>query len=108
MIEEFEDTKGNTYRMKRFTGMNNKISTNVSYEFTVTLKLTVEEARALKEMTGYGAKPFLEGYYKQLGKSYMQPHEKGVYSLFDTINRELPQQIALVDKADKLLKEIQK
>lgn len=72
-------------------------------DFEVTLKLTLEEARALKEITGYGHKQFLEGYYKQLGKSYLQPHEKGVISLFETINKELPTQLY---KANQMIKDI--
>jgi hypothetical protein len=76
-------------------------------EFSITLKLTIAEARMLAEMVGYGAKPFLEGYYRQLGKSYLQPHEKAVYSFFETIKSELPQQLYDIDKITREVNKIE-
>lgn len=70
-----------------------KVKSDISIEIEVTLKLTLQEARALNQITKYGVKSFLEGYYKQLGKSYLEPHEKGVISLFGTIKQELPSKI---------------
>ncbi len=54
-------------------------------ECNVLLQLNEEEARALDAMFGYGADAFLKGFYKQCGKSYVQPHEAGVRSLHDKI-----------------------
>ena len=82
---------------------NTEIKSNLQLNFEVTLKMTLSEARALKEITGYGYKSFLEGYYKQLGRSYLQPHEKGVISLFETIKEHLPEQL---NKADQMIKDI--
>lgn len=67
------------------------------------IELTLDEARALEAITTYGAKSFLEGYYKQLGKSYLQPHEKGVKSLFETIKQSLPYKI---HDADNIIKAV--
>lgn len=75
-----------------------KIDASINVDFTVTMQMTVAEARALEEITKYGAKAFLEGYYKQLGKSYLQPYEKDVIKLFETIKEQLPQQVYKVDK----------
>ena len=51
----------------------NKVKTNSKIEVNVVLTLTEEEARALKNITVYGNKPFLEWFYKNLGKHYLKP-----------------------------------
>lgn len=66
------------------------VKSNIEFDVKITLELTLEEARALNQMTIYGSKAFLEGYYRQLGKSYLQPHEKGVVSLIETVRNSLP------------------
>ncbi len=76
-------------------------------EFTINLKLSIAEARALNEMVKYGSKVFLEGYYKQLGKSYLQPFERGVVSLFETVRTELPFKLHDVDKIIRSINEIE-
>lgn len=58
-------------------------------EVDVLVKLTMEEIRALDALRGYGIKPFLEVFYKHMGKAYLEPHEAGLRSLFDTIGSEL-------------------
>lgn len=71
----------------------------------ISLELTETEARALDAMTKYGHKSFLEGVYTKLGKSYMQPYEAGVISLFETIKKELPQHFFKIDKAREALEQ---
>ena len=66
-------------------------------QFTITLKLSETEARALHELTTYGHKAFLEVYYKHLGQSMLKPHEKGIITLFDTAKRELPKHFKRID-----------
>lgn len=78
-----------------------EIQSDIRINFTVMLRLTESEARALSEITKYGHKAFLEGYYKHLGKSYLQPHENGVISLFETIGKELKGQLYKIDLAKK-------
>ena len=85
--------------------MMSTVESKSKIELTVTLTLTEIEARALKEMTGYGVDAFLKGYYKQLGKHYMQPHEEGVRLLFKSINTHLPPHIRRIDKARKAFME---
>lgn len=69
----------------------------------VVIELTEVEARALDAMAGYGHEPFLEGFYNNLGKSYMQPHEKGVISLFEMIRNELPTYLKKIDAVKKAI-----
>lgn len=81
-------------------------NSSIKLDITVKIELTLEEAEALKQMTAYGAESFLQGYYKQLGKSYMQPHENGIKSLFETINKTLPNEISKADKIINAINEI--
>ena len=83
-----------------------ELNTKLSMGIKITIELTLEEAKALNEMTGYGADSFLQGYYKQLGKSYMQPHEKGVRSLFETIKKTLPYKIHDADTVIKAVNDL--
>ena len=83
-----------------------EVKADLKLEFKITLELTLAEARMLKEMVGYGAKPFLEGYYKQLGKSYLQPHEKAVYSFFESVKSDLPLKLYNADKIIQAVNEI--
>lgn len=83
----------------------NKVKTNSKIEVNVVLTLTEEEARALKNITVYGNKPFLEWFYKNLGKHYLKPHEDGLVSLFDTINKELTPILHKIDQTRKILKD---
>ena len=80
-----------------------EIKASLSLDIKITLEMTLDEAIALKEITGYGVDAFLEGYYKQLGKHYLQPHEKGVRSLFNTIKENLPHKIG---NANKIMKAV--
>lgn len=70
-------------------------------EFSGTLNLNEIELRALNEMVKYGHKEFLKGYYKVLGKSYLQPYEEGIISLFENVKTNLPNQIRIIDDARK-------
>lgn len=81
-----------------------KISSNLSIEFTVTLKMSLAEAWALNQMTVYGVDSFLKGYYKQLGRSYLEPHEAGIRTLFKTIQENLPTQLHNADEYMKAIK----
>ena len=74
-----------------------KNESEIILDVKITLTLNYYEAQALSQMIKYGSKAFLEGYYKQLGKSYMQPYENGVKSLFQSIRDNLPSKIKEVD-----------
>lgn len=72
--------------MSNVTG---KITSKSTMDFMIGLNITEDEARALEAIVGYGTKPFLECFYKHMGEYYLQPYEKGVYSLFETIKNEI-------------------
>jgi phage anti-repressor protein len=81
-----------------------KIKSVSKIDARVTLELTEEEARALYNIVGYGHKPFTEWFYTRLGKYYLQPHERGLISLFETIKGELPQHLKRIDNAREAFK----
>lgn len=79
---------------------------NVIVTTTFKIELTEEEGRALKAITSYGVTSFLEMFYKHLGANYLQPHEKGVDSLFEGIRKNLSPKIAQLDAFKKNLSEL--
>lgn len=86
------------------TQPNDKTKASFSkVDMTITLTLTEDEARALHTITSYGSDPFLQWFYRNLGKHYMKPHEKGLISLFDTVKKELPGHFAKMETVRKAL-----
>ncbi len=51
----------------------------------IVLVLNESEAAALDALVGYGFKEFVEVFYEKLGKSYLEPHENGLRSLFESV-----------------------
>jgi len=76
-----------------------KIKSTSFVEIGVILRLTEKEARALKAITEYGSKAFLETFYEHMGKSVLQPYEEGIIDLFLTIKEELPEHLRRADDA---------
>ena len=70
-------------------------------EVSATIKLTETELRALEALAGYGTDNFLEVFYKQMGKHYLQPHEAGIRTLFDVIRSDLNPILRRTDAAKK-------
>lgn len=62
-----------------------KIGCRPNISATITLHLSEEEAGALDALVGYGFKPFIEAFYKHLGKAYLEPYEAGLRSLFESV-----------------------
>jgi len=83
------------------------VKSTASVEVKVVLVLTEEEARALYNITVYGTKTFLGWFYRNLGKAYLQQHEKGFISLFDTIGKELPKHFKRADEARSVFNKLQ-
>ena len=73
--------------------------------FTLDITLTEQQARALDGLTGYEMDTFLKLFYVNLGRAYLEPHEEGLRSLFDSIRRTLPPFFAQVDVARKAFNE---
>lgn len=70
-------------------------------EVSATIKLTEPELRALDALIGYGADTFLAVFYTHMGKAYLQPHEKGLRSLFAAIQADLCPILNRADAAKK-------
>lgn len=85
---------------------NTTVKSDLKITFEITLELSLAEARALNEMVKYSVDDFLAGYYKHLGKSYLQPHANGVRSLFTTVRENLPGKLHNVDKMIKAINEL--
>lgn len=80
-----------------------KFKPNVIVEFTGTLTLTQDELAALDALVGYGTKPFLEAFYENMGRAYLQPHEAGLVSLFQAIRDQAIPAISKIEEAKKKL-----
>jgi hypothetical protein len=74
-----------------------EIKSTSQFNVQIQLQLTEDEARALEAIVGYGVEEFLKCFYEHLGKHYLEPHEKGVESLFETIKNELPKHLQKAD-----------
>lgn len=73
-----------------------------------TISLSEGELRAIDALAGYGTDAFLKVFYEKMGEHYMKPHEGGLRSLFETINREGKTLLYKVDEARKVIKETPK
>lgn len=83
-----------------------QVKSSATVAFEVKLILTEGEARALDAICGYGPDEFVKWFYKNLGKHYLQPHEKDMRSLFATVRTEMGNKLSLIDKAKKAISEI--
>lgn len=84
--------------------MNNKIVTSQPvFDMDILLRLNEQQARALYSLTVYGPKEFLKWFYKNMGKHYMEPHAKGLESLFEVLRTELPPHLKTADEVREFL-----
>jgi len=70
--------------------------------FTLHFVMTEDEAGALHDIAAYGTDAFLGVFKEKLGKHYIQKHEKGLISLFESIRAELPKHFSRFDEARKV------
>lgn len=75
------------------------------FDSKIYLELTEGEAMALDAICGYGPEKFLEWFKKNLGKHYIEPHEKHLKSLFLKA-RKLEAAVEQFKEARKALREI--
>ena len=70
---------------------------------TVEAKFTVTEGelRALEALAGYGDDAFIEMFYKTLGKTYLQPHEKYLREFLKSIRSIATPILSRTDAARK-------
>lgn len=73
--------------------------------FTAKLSLSEAEARALAQLFGYGVDEFLKAFYERLGRGYLEPHEHGIRSLAETIDREIRPQLWAVNASRRAIVE---
>jgi hypothetical protein len=76
---------------------------HVKIDLKVVLELDEEEARALSGIFGYGVDPFLKAFYKEMGKAYVQPYEKGVRRLHERIRGLMDHEISKIDDVRRKL-----
>lgn len=76
-----------------------KFKADTSIEFKITLEMSLDEAKALEALTKYNIKEFLEVFYKNIGTSYLKPHEKAFASFMDSIKKTLPSKISRANAA---------
>ncbi|MNF39607.1 hypothetical protein D3C87_1472720 [compost metagenome] len=62
-----------------------KIAEQPVVSVTAHFTVTESELRALEALTGYGTDQFLEFFYKNMGTTYMKPHEAGLREFFSSI-----------------------
>ena len=69
----------------------------------VDAKFTVSEGelRALEALAGYGDDAFIEMFYKNLGKTYLQPHEKHLREFLKSIRSIATPILSRTDAARK-------
>lgn len=82
-----------------------KIVQGAKVEMTLTFTVNESEARALDALVGYSDEAFLRTFYGHLGKSYLEPHEAGLLSLFDSIRESVPSYLRRADNARNAFKE---
>lgn len=83
-----------------------KTEAKISSEIKVVLTLNESEARALEAICGYGPDKFIEWFYRNLGKNYLKPHEKGMRSLFETVRAQLPVNLKKIDDIHKFIQNL--
>jgi hypothetical protein len=65
----------------------------------VSIRLDEAEARAIDGMVGYGDDAFLKAFYEGLGKAYLEKHEAGLRSFFESMRQQLPHLLSKADRA---------
>lgn len=71
-------------------------------EATATMRFSESELRALDALVGYGIDPFLTAFYEKMGKTYMQPHEAGLRTLFESIRSIVPGILSRTEDAKRV------
>lgn len=78
------------------------IRTKRTQDFKIILELNEQEAGALHDIVAYGFEEFLKAFKEKLGKSYIEKHESGLKSLFEIINKEMPQHLSRFNQAREI------
>lgn len=79
----------------------------IEVKTTIIIELTMGEAGALDAICGYGVEAFKEVFKKYMGKSYIEPYESNLESLFKkckNLSHSVKEVKCIVDKIPKLTK----
>lgn len=80
---------------------------SIEVKTKITLELTMGEAGALDAIVGYGVDSFKEVFKKHMGKSYIEPYEDHLNSLFTkcrNLSHSVKQIKTIIDGIPKLTK----
>lgn len=80
-----------------------KAQASMQIDYSINFVLNYEEAKALDALAGYEYKAFLETFYTKMGKTYLEPYEAGLRSLFERINKDLSYEIKAIDDSKKAI-----
>ena len=80
-----------------------KLTTTPTVSLELQLTISEGEARALDAIIGYGSEAFIRVFKEHLGSCYIEPYEKHVISLFNSLQPILSSAIHQADEARKLL-----
>jgi hypothetical protein len=61
------------------------LGTQGKIEAKITIILNEDEAAALEALAGYDIEIFIETFYRKMGRTYLEPHENGLRSLFKAV-----------------------
>lgn len=78
-----------------------KILARPNVTISVTVELSEAEIGALDALAGYGVDEFLKVFYERMGRSYLEPHEKGLRSLFGSVRESWPNMMSMAKEARK-------
>lgn len=67
-----------------------KITKQATVTVEATFTVNEQELRALNALAGYGDDAFIKMFYKELGKSYMEPYEAGLREFLQTVRAFAP------------------
>lgn len=98
-----EGQRSSVYFFHSISMATAKTNISVNINFRVNLELNEPEARALEAMIGYGFESFKKVFYEKLGKSYMEPHEPGLKSLFESIREQVNPGLQEIDRTKREL-----
>jgi hypothetical protein len=80
-----------------------KAITKPTLNVTIAFEVNESEARALDALAGYGDDAFIQAFYVNLGRSYMEKHESGLRTFLESIRAIVRPGLSVIDKARKVL-----
>lgn len=78
-----------------------KLEAKTKLDLSVSFTVNESELRALDALAGYGDDAFIQMFYKNLGESYMKPHEAGMREFLKSIRSVASPVLSQTDKARK-------